>query len=262
MLLHKPAYLYTMVIKNKAQASPPKFLQDFTAFNPPESVLIKKSPAYILFLLFHHQTMRVFQTPTITTPPKARSSAKFLHSSSEKERLNWKLRCPHQPPCGCYLGCWTFVSHYMAREGRKRGDKNVSNFQSPNRASEGEAREALPSISWEHTTCVFNSIQQLFYARVMLSNSPRCWPPGALFTAIHLHFCPGTTASEQSARGKHRLLSPPPQPDDPIRTPMNSTARLPYRSQEEGRVGYVNTVNNISTTKRRGWMKRYAGLQI
>lgn len=79
-----------MVIKNKAQASPPKFLQDFTAFNPPESVLIKQSPAYILFLLFHRQTMRVFQTPTITTTPKARSSAKFLRSAAETLAMGGK----------------------------------------------------------------------------------------------------------------------------------------------------------------------------
>lgn len=59
------------MIRNKPQALLPKFLQDFAAFNPSESVLIKKkkkkSPAYILFLPFHHQTnlLRVFQTQTI-----------------------------------------------------------------------------------------------------------------------------------------------------------------------------------------------------
>jgi len=68
-------------MKNKAQAPLPKLLQDFTAFNPPESALITKSPAYILFLLFYRQTilLGVFQAQTITVTPKARSSAKLLH---------------------------------------------------------------------------------------------------------------------------------------------------------------------------------------
>lgn len=112
--------------KIKPKPHHPNFLKDFTACKPPESVLIIKSPAYTLFLLFHHQTtlLRVFQTRNCHHT-KGKEFSRLLDSSSETLAIGTKRgqtgnysACVHQPPCGCYLGCWTFVSYYIGREGR------------------------------------------------------------------------------------------------------------------------------------------------
>lgn len=217
-LLHKPAYLYTMPSDWKYSPSSNIWLPaGFYCLQPFRISPVKKHPAYTLFLLFHHETipLRVFQTQTITSTPKPRSWAKLLHSTSEI--LGTRAKIDHycmeileSAPASLWilfgplnLFFFSFIT-FWSRERRqeKRRDEIFFSFQIPNEASKWETQAALPSISWEHRTHVCNIfVQQLFYVRIALWNSPRCWLPEA-FTAV-LESTPSPLVLHHSFKNEH-----------------------------------------------------------
>lgn len=221
-------YTQCQVIKNTAQAPTSDFLQDFTAHNPSESVLIKNAQLtpYFSFSTIKQSCWLVFQTQTITSTPKTRSRAKLLRSTSETLATKAKIDQteilePAPASCGFYLSHWTFFfSSLHFGEGRegcgRKGRDKIFTGRTQMELQNLETQEDLPNISWEHKTCTFHIfVQQLFYVRIALWNFPWCWLPEA-FTAVlentrSLLSC--TIASKMSTWGStgssHHLQSIP-----------------------------------------------------
>lgn len=228
-----------------------------------------KCPAYSLFLLFHHQRtlLRVFQTQTITDTPKSRSWAKLLHSTSETLTTRAKT-----DQTGNFRTCtslpvdfiWAtepffFFSLHFGGGGEKEETKIFPVFRSQMELQNKKLKKPFPALA-ESTGPAYLMLLCSSYLmkelRFEILRSAGCLEHYLQQSwKTHLHLCAGTTASEMSTRGRHRLLSAPPECDDPTQTPFNSGASKGWARLQEH-------VRNISTTKRWGWTNTNAAFQI
>lgn len=147
-----------------------------------------------------------------------------------------------------------------------REKKKMPNFQSPNWASKGEARDAPPVISWEHMTWgaapkMNVLIKQLFsdsYA-FMFSKVPGALLIGTLKNTPPPLPCDSALGNEPTRAEQAPLTIFTAWCSHPS---TNSTPFVPYKSQKDVRFGYTNTVKNNSVTERWDWMEMRAQLQF